>query len=104
MAEAILPRLNRAGRFILYSGSAIICGTDALKDRLNALAEKHHCTLRYRELDPDVFGEELTDLNYAEVDRIAFIPANFDHIGSASRRARMGQNVSVSGVAGVSQK
>src|SRR3546814_9005762 len=55
MAEAILPRLNRAGRVTLYSGSAIICGTDALKDRLNALAEKHHCTLRYRELDPDVF-------------------------------------------------
>lgn len=78
MAEAILPRLNRAGRFILYSGSAIICGTDALKDRLNALAEKHHCTLRYRELDPDVFGEELADLAYAEVDRIALIAAIFE--------------------------
>ena len=78
MVAFTLPRLARGGRLILYSGSAIICGQDAMKAHLNALANNHGCTLRYRELDPDVFGEELERPAYAEVDRIALIAAVFE--------------------------
>lgn len=78
MAGFVLPRLARGGRLILYSGSAIVSGQDTMKARLLALARAHDCTLRYREIDPDVFGEELERQAYAEVDRIALIAAIFE--------------------------
>ena len=33
------------------------------------------CTLRYRELDPDIYGEELERSSYADVERIAAVGA-----------------------------
>jgi hypothetical protein len=33
------------------------------------------CTLDYREIDPDVFGEELSKPIYADVERIAVVGA-----------------------------
>lgn len=78
MAGFILPRLADGGRLILYSGSAIIFGRDRIEARLRALAGEHGCQLRYRELDPDVFGEELERPAYADVDRIALIAAIFE--------------------------
>lgn len=73
-----LPRLSLRGRLILYSASAIISGQDPLKVRLSAMATAHCCSLRYRELDPDVYGEELDRPAYAEVDRIALVAAIFE--------------------------
>lgn len=78
MAGFVLPRLADRGRFILYSGSAIVAGRDEMEVRLRALARDHGCALRYRELDPDVFGEELERPAYADVDRIALIAALFE--------------------------
>jgi methylase of polypeptide subunit release factors len=77
MAEKVLPRLSPGGRFILYSGSAIINGTDRMRDRLHVLAEANRCSLDYREIDPDVFGEELGSPAYADVERIAVVAAIF---------------------------
>lgn len=77
MAGVILPRLAPEGRLILYTGSAIVRGEDCLRQALQRLAEAHGCTLRYRELDPDVFGEELDRPDYADVDRIALVSAVF---------------------------
>ncbi len=45
---------------------------------LRTLAHEHGCMLEYRELDPDVFGEELEHPAYAAVDRIALIAAVFE--------------------------
>ncbi|AUW57348.1 methyltransferase [Sphingobium sp. SCG-1] len=77
MAQAALPRLNTGGRFILYTGSAIVDGQDQLQQRLGKSAERNGCSLSYRELDRDVFGEELEHSAYADVDRIAVVAAIF---------------------------
>ncbi len=75
MARAAAERLGPGGRLILYTASAIASGEDRLHAALaQALAERG-CDLRYRELDPDVFGEELDTPAYADVDRIALVAA-----------------------------
>jgi len=78
MARAALPRLAAGGRFILYTGSAIVGGEDALHTRLAALAHDYGYALRYEEIDPDVFGEELETPGYRDVERIALVGAVFD--------------------------
>jgi hypothetical protein len=75
MARLAVPRLASGGRFILYTGSAIVDGGDELRDRLADLADEQKCALRYEEIDPDVFGEELETEAYSDVDRIALVGA-----------------------------
>lgn len=75
--RSALPALSPDGRFILYTGSAIVDGRDRLRAELQALADQHGRHLRYWEIDPDVFGEELENPEYAEVDRIAIVGAVF---------------------------
>ena len=70
-ARIAAERLPSGGAFLLYTGSAIVNGEDRLKAML-------HETLRgfdvgYRELDSDVFGEELEREDYADVERIAAV-------------------------------
>lgn len=78
MATMALTRLASGGRLILYTGSAIVDGGDALHAALARLAAAEGCTLAYREIDPDVFGEELEQPAYADVDRIAVVAAIID--------------------------
>ncbi|RYF44159.1 MAG: methyltransferase domain-containing protein [Comamonadaceae bacterium] len=68
-----LPRLAPGGRLVLYTGAAIVEGSDPLLDALRP--ELEHCgwSWSYRELDPDVFGEELEEPAYAGADRIAAV-------------------------------
>lgn len=73
MAVMAMQRLAPAGRMILYTGSAIVRGHDALKAALLTASHDHGCTMRYREIDPDVFGEELDGPAYRDVDRIALV-------------------------------
>lgn len=75
MAVMAMQRLAPAGRLILYTGSAIVRGEDALQAALAKAAAAHGCTMRYREIDPDVFGEELDNPAYRDVDRIALVAA-----------------------------
>jgi methylase of polypeptide subunit release factors len=75
MACEAVPRLAQGGRFLLYTGSAIVRGADGLHDRLIQLAAAEGCRLRYEEIDPDVFGEELETAAYADVERIALVTA-----------------------------
>jgi len=77
MARAAIERLAPGGRLILYTGSAIVRGEDALQAALGETAQANACTLRYRELDPDVFGEELASPAYRDVDRIALVAGVF---------------------------
>jgi hypothetical protein len=75
MTRAALPSLKPGGRFLLYTGSAIVDGVDLLKAALGKAAQTSGCTMTYTELDPDVFGEELETTHYLDVDRIAVVAA-----------------------------
>lgn len=70
-ARIAADRLTRGGAFLLYTGSAIIGGEDRLRDGLCEILGGFE--LAYRELDPDVFGEELEREDYAGVERIAAV-------------------------------
>lgn len=77
MAVEAAARLAPGGRLLMYTGSAIVAGQDAFREALAAAMHDAGCTLRYRELDPDVFGEELDRPIYrdAAVERIAAVGA-----------------------------
>lgn len=68
-------RLEPGGRLLLYTGVAIVDGRDALREALERQLPSLGCTLDYREIDPDVFGEELEKPSYRDVERIAAIGA-----------------------------
>jgi len=73
IVDTALNRLAPGGTLLLYTGVAMVNGRDpflqALQQRLSSLP----CDWRYRELDPDVFGEELLKPVYHEVERIAAV-------------------------------
>lgn len=75
MAAMAAARLAPGGRLILYTGSAIVDGEDAVRQELERVAAEAGCTLHYRELDPDIFGEELERPAYSDVERIALVAA-----------------------------
>ena len=77
LAAAAAARLSPGGRLLLYTGSAIVGGRDGFRAALGETVAAAGCTLRYRELDPDVFGEELDRPAYAaaNVERIAVVGA-----------------------------
>ncbi len=74
-AREALPRLTAGGQFLLYTGSAIVQGRDAIKEALFELAAQAGCRIDYEEIDPDVFGESLSQSAYQDVERIAAVGA-----------------------------
>lgn len=66
-----MPCLAPGGRLVLYTGVAIVGGRDTLLESLRDDLAASGWPWRYRELDPDVFGEELEEPAYAEAERIA---------------------------------
>lgn len=72
---AAAEKLAAGGRVLLYTGSAIVGGRDGLREALEARLPQLGCALRYGELDPDIFGDQLDHPGYEEVERIAAIGA-----------------------------
>lgn len=72
---AAARRLERGGRMLLYTGVAIVDGRDHLREALERELPALGGSLRYNEIDPDIFGEELEKPAYADVERIAAIGA-----------------------------
>jgi hypothetical protein len=66
-------RLEPGGTLLLYTGSAICGGVDRLRALATARLGAAGLEWSYRELDPDVFGEELLEPAYAQADRIAAV-------------------------------
>ncbi len=66
-------RLAPGGTLLLYTGAAIVNGADPFRMAAEARLAETMLTWSYREIDPDVFGEELADGAYAETDRIAAV-------------------------------
>ncbi len=73
IAREALARLAPGGQLVLYTGSPVIDGAHPLRDGLAPLLATRTCRATWRELDPDVFGEELEAAPYDRVDRIAVI-------------------------------
>jgi methylase of polypeptide subunit release factors len=71
--DAALDRLAPGGTLVLYTGIAIVAGHDAFLDAAGRRLAGSGMEWRYREADPDVFGEELEDGAYDQADRIAAV-------------------------------
>ena len=71
--DAAVERLAPGGTLLLYSGAAIVNGADPLQIAAADRISETPLTWRYREMDPDVFGEELAHGAYAHADRIAAV-------------------------------
>jgi methylase of polypeptide subunit release factors len=74
-AIAAAERLAPGGRLLLYTGSTIVNGEDRLRTALEPAMAEAGCELRYGELDPDVFGEQLSQPAYRDAERIAVVGA-----------------------------
>ncbi len=68
-------RLAAGGAMLLYTGVAIVDGHDGLKEALAGALPRLGCALAYEEIDPDIFGEELEEPQYRDVERIAAVGA-----------------------------
>ena len=71
--DASLDRLVPGGSLLLYTGAAVVNGIDPFRDAAATRLAGTHTDWTYRELDPDVFGEELDGGVYTAADRIAAI-------------------------------
>jgi methylase of polypeptide subunit release factors len=74
-ALAAARRIEPGGTVLLYTGSAIVDGRDALADALEARLPALGCTFAYAEIDPDIFGELLDQPGYEAVERVAAVGA-----------------------------
>ncbi len=68
------PRLAPGGTLLLYTGVAIVSGHDPFRHAAAThLEAQRDVRWHYREVDPDVFGEELGHPPYDQADRIAAV-------------------------------
>ncbi len=71
--HAALGRLAPGGTLLLYTGAAVVNGRDPFHDTVAGRLAPLNIEWTYREMDPDVFGEELDTEAYREADRIAAV-------------------------------
>ena len=67
--------LAPGGQLILHTGVSIVEGRDVLLEHLRDALPDLGCGLWYHELDPDIFGDEMSRPAYAQVERIAAVGA-----------------------------
>jgi methylase of polypeptide subunit release factors len=68
-----LGSLRPGGRMLLYTGVAMVEAQSPALAAIKAECERRAADYRCYEIDPDVFGEELSSPAYAEVERIAAV-------------------------------
>ncbi|RJX75025.1 class I SAM-dependent methyltransferase [Pseudomonas sp. LS-2] len=68
-----VQRLAIGGTLLLYTGAPSVNGVDLFLERARELVDIPGMAWSYKEMDPDVFGEELETPNYAEAERIAAV-------------------------------
>ncbi|AKK00607.1 MULTISPECIES: methyltransferase [Pseudomonas] len=82
IVEQALPRLTPGGSLVLYTGVAMVDGRDPFLEALEPWRDSAEFGWTYKELDPDVFGEELLTPGYQEVERIAVVALVVTRIGA----------------------
>ena len=76
LGEARTSAGNRAERLVLlYTGAAYVAGEAPLMRAIEAACLEAGAGLTWQEIDPDVFGEELAQPAYRDVERIAAVGA-----------------------------
>jgi hypothetical protein len=78
-----LALLAPGGRLILHTGVSIVDGRDVLRDTLRERLPAIGVRLDYRELDPDIFSEDLDQPGYDRVERIAAVGLVVERSGGA---------------------
>ncbi|QJQ20863.1 class I SAM-dependent methyltransferase [Pseudomonas sp. SK] len=73
IVEQARERLAPGGSLLLYTGVAIIEGRDPLLEAIRLRLAGPGWSWVYREVDPDVFGEQLGERGYEQVERIAAV-------------------------------
>ncbi|HET6584762.1 MAG TPA: class I SAM-dependent methyltransferase [Nannocystaceae bacterium] len=68
-----VARLAAGGTLLVYTGAPIVGGVDVFLRAVEPVLAAADARLAYREIDPDVFGEELDTPGYADVERIAVV-------------------------------
>lgn len=76
--EQGLASLGEGGTILLYTGAAYVDGASPLILALERECRSAGASFTANEIDPDVFGEELTQPAYREVERIAAIGIRID--------------------------
>jgi release factor glutamine methyltransferase len=71
--QASIGRLAPNGTLLLFTGVAIVEGSDPFQSAASRALYSAGLDWTYREVDPDVFGEELAREPYQRVDRIALV-------------------------------
>lgn len=81
IAAAALDRLTVGGELVLYTGVAMVAGHDPFLAAVSSLLGDRGVVWKYREVDPDVFGEELDGAAYGSADRIAAVVLTVERRG-----------------------
>ncbi len=68
-----LSNMARGGQMLLYTGSAYVDGGSPLLAALDEKCQSAGAQMIVEEIDPDVFGEELDEAPYQNVERIAAV-------------------------------
>ena len=71
--EQGLRQLSPGGTILLYTGAAYVDGRSPLLDAIEHVCREAGARLEVQELDPDVFGEQLLEPGYQNVERIAAV-------------------------------
>ena len=71
--DTALERLSPGGTLVLYTGAAVVSGADPFRAAAADRLSQSGARWAYREMDPDVFGEELGAEAYRHADRIAAV-------------------------------
>jgi methylase of polypeptide subunit release factors len=73
VVDTAAQRLAPGGSLVLFSGTGIVAGSDPLREAAARRLADTDLTWSYREVDPDVYGEELDTDAYRHAERIAVV-------------------------------
>lgn len=73
IVQQAIHRLTPGGSLVLYTGAPWVDGVDLFFEHARPIVDLPGFTWSYREVDPDVFGEELETENYTQAERIAAV-------------------------------
>lgn len=73
IVDSAMKRLSPGGSLLLYTGVAVVNGADQFRSAIERKFRDSKMQWQYKEIDPDIFGEELLHEPYTHADRIAAV-------------------------------